>query len=66
MSIRRENNSVIEALNILAPVVYSVSVKRATISSHISSPIQNGEKIVSLADDVLSVLSSIQIEQKLT
>ena len=43
----------------------SGSVRRATISSHISSPLQNRENIVSLAGDVISILSSIQIEKYL-
>ena len=52
-----EENLNITALHILALVVCSGSVRRATISSHISSPLLNQEKMASLDDDVMSVLS---------
>ena len=47
------------------PVVRSGSVGRATISSHNLLPLQNRKNIASLANDVIPVLSSIQIEKKL-
>jgi len=65
MSIWREENSFIAALHISAPAGRSGSVRSANISTHISSPLQYRENIASLADDVISVLSSIQIEKYL-
>ena len=60
MSIWQEENVIIAALHILVPVVRSGSVKMATISSHVSSPLQNRER---KADDVMFVLSPIQIDR---
>ena len=56
MSVLLEENFFMTALRILVPVVHSGSVRRSTMSSHISSPLQTQEKTDSLADDVMLLL----------
>ena len=60
-----ETSATASLLTDFTPGLYVVTVKdvRVAISSHISSPLQNPEKMAILADHIMSVLSSIQMEK---